>query len=60
MSQTQIAAQLGISRGQVIHSLRRGNIPPKKKRGRLPILSTEEVDRIVTLIESSPKNRRLT
>ena len=60
MSQTQIAAQLGISRGQVSYSLRRGNISPKKKRGRLPKLSTEEVDGIITLIESSHENRRLT
>ena len=60
MSQIQIAAQLGISRGQVSYSLRRGNISPKKKRGPLPMLSTEEVDRIITFIESSPKNRRLT
>ena len=55
MSQTQIAAQLDISRVQVSDSLHRGNISPKKKRGRLPILSTEEVDGIITFIESSPE-----
>ena len=58
-NQSQIAAQLGISRGQVYYLLRRGSVTPKKRKGRLPKLSTEAVDGIEKFINESYENRRM-
>ena len=59
-NQTQIAAQLDISRGKVGYSLRRGTVSPKKIKGQLPILKADDVSQIISYIESSPENRRQT
>ncbi|KAI1000138.1 hypothetical protein K3495_g8057 [Podosphaera aphanis] len=58
-NQSQIAAQLGISRGQVYYLLRRGSVIPKKRKGRLPKLSTEVVNGIEKFINESYENRSM-
>ena len=45
---------------QVGYALLRGNVTPKKTKGRSPILSSEEVDQIENFVKSSPINRRMT
>lgn len=59
-NQTQIAAQLGISRGQVSYSLRRGTVSPKKRKRTSSRLKADDVDQIISYVESSPGNRRKT
>lgn len=60
MNQTKIATHLQISRKQVGHSLRRGSVTPKKARGRISSLSSEEVDKIEEFVKSSLENRQMT
>ncbi|VDB85684.1 Bgt-51624 [Blumeria graminis f. sp. tritici] len=56
----QIAAQLGISRGQVSYSLCRGTVPPQKRKRTSLRLKADDVDQIISYVESSPGNRRKT
>ena len=56
----QLAAQLGISRGQVGYSQRRGTVSPKKIKGLPLILKADDVSQIISYVESSPENRRQT
>ncbi|CAJ2651430.1 unnamed protein product [Trifolium pratense] len=58
-SHKEIANQLKISLRQVGYALLRGNVTPKKRKGRSPILSSEDVDQIENLVKSSPINRRM-
>ncbi|KAI1003334.1 hypothetical protein K3495_g4873 [Podosphaera aphanis] len=60
MNQLNIAAQLIISRKQVGYSLRRGSATPKKARGRTPLLSSEDVDKIEEFFKESPENSQMT
>ncbi|VDB91194.1 Bgt-50378, partial [Blumeria graminis f. sp. tritici] len=50
--------QLGISRAQVSYSLRRGNVSPKKRKRTSTRLKADDVDQIVSYVESSPRDRR--
>lgn len=59
-NQTQIATQLGISRGQVSYSLRRGTVSPKKRKGPSSVLKADDVNQIISYIESSSENSRKT
>ena len=59
-NQTQIAAQLGVSRGQVSYSLRHGTVSPKKKKGPSPTRKVDDDNQIISYIESSPENHRKT
>lgn len=45
---------------QVGYALLRGNVTPKKRKGRSPILSSEDVDQIENFVKLSPINRRMT
>ncbi|KAI1007807.1 hypothetical protein K3495_g410 [Podosphaera aphanis] len=52
MNQSNIAAQLNISRKQVIiYSLRRRSVTPKNARGRTPSISSEDVDKTEEFIK---------
>ncbi|CAJ2665171.1 unnamed protein product [Trifolium pratense] len=59
-SHKEIANQLKISLRQVGYALLRGNVTPKKRKGRSPIPSSEDVDQIENFVKSSPLNRRMT
>ena len=58
-NKTQIAAQLGISRGQVSYLLRRRPVSPKKKKRTSSRLKVDDVDQIISR-GVLPLNRRKT
>ncbi|KAI1005763.1 hypothetical protein K3495_g2453 [Podosphaera aphanis] len=60
MNQSNIAAQLNISRKQVGYSLCRGLVTSKKVRCRTPSPSSEDVDEIQKIVKESPENRQMT
>ena len=49
-NQTQIAAQLSISRGQVSYSLRRGAVSPRKRKGLSPIRKADDFNVVIGLL----------
>lgn len=55
----KIADHLNISQGQVIYTLNRGNVTPRKGKGRPSYLSQENVNDIINFISSSSKSRRM-
>ncbi|POS84576.1 hypothetical protein EPUL_002798 [Erysiphe pulchra] len=59
-SHDEIASQLKISLCQVGHALRRGKVTPRKRNGRLPIFSSDDVDEIENFVRSSLMNRKMT
>ncbi|KAI1006281.1 hypothetical protein K3495_g1937 [Podosphaera aphanis] len=59
MNQTRIADQLGVTRRQVRYTLSVPYLKPKKAPGRLPTLSSEDVDKTEDFITASPEGRQM-
>ena len=57
-NQTHVAAQLGTYQGQVSYSLRRRTISLQKRKRASLRLKADDVDQIISYVESSPTNRR--
>ncbi|SZF00593.1 unnamed protein product [Blumeria hordei] len=57
-NQTRIAPQLGMSRGRVSNSLRRGTVSSKKRKRTSSRLKADDVNQMISYVESSPENCR--
>jgi len=57
----QIATQLQLSVDQVGYAVRHANIylTPQKRSGRPPILTTAQVEELITFVSASKRNRRI-